>query len=219
MRSSVTRWFPWRQRITSSEYPYEPFNSVASPSLSPCAFELMNPTDSSLLQRTDVVHDDQHTKRAGAYCLGLFQNEDSTTILGGIVTRNMLVTYDREKDQIGFVRTKCTDLWRNLSAGALSASDNDSSIPPFSSGDTGWVDSSMPYLSPTRYPGSVPPHQNHTRTYGGDYSDTDDMDPKKSVDLSDASSLSFLLHVSFMTHSLRHFHEPLIIVLVGTLWK
>lgn len=44
---------------------------------------------------------DQHTKRAGAYCLGLLQNEDSSTILGGIVTRSMLVTYDREKDQIG----------------------------------------------------------------------------------------------------------------------
>ncbi|CAB4266252.1 unnamed protein product [Prunus armeniaca] len=55
-----------------------------------------------------------HTKVSGAYCLGIFENGDSTTLLGGIVTRNTLVTYDRANDKIGFWKTNCSELWKRL---------------------------------------------------------------------------------------------------------
>ncbi|KAL3702021.1 hypothetical protein R1sor_020043 [Riccia sorocarpa] len=59
----------------------------------------------------------KHTTISGAYCLGVFKNEnDHTTLLGGIFVRNMLVTYDRENRKIGFWRTNCTDLWPQLDA-------------------------------------------------------------------------------------------------------
>ncbi|XP_050213236.1 aspartic proteinase 36 [Mercurialis annua] len=57
----------------------------------------------------------RHTKVSGAYCLGIFQNgKDPTTLLGGIVVRNTLVTYDRENDKIGFWKTNCSELWKRL---------------------------------------------------------------------------------------------------------
>ncbi|KFK31741.1 hypothetical protein AALP_AA6G152800 [Arabis alpina] len=58
----------------------------------------------------------RHTKVKGAYCLGIFPDRDSTTLLGGIVVRNTLVTYDRENDKLGFLKTNCSDLWRRLAA-------------------------------------------------------------------------------------------------------
>ncbi|KAJ0262568.1 Eukaryotic aspartyl protease family protein [Hirschfeldia incana] len=65
----------------------------------------------------------RHTKVRGAYCLGIFPDRDSTTLLGGIVVRNTLVTYDRENDKLGFLKTNCSDLWRRL------ASPSDSPAP------------------------------------------------------------------------------------------
>lgn len=57
----------------------------------------------------------RHTKVHGAYCLGIFQNgDDGTTLLGGILVRNTLVTYDRENDKIGFWKTNCSELWKSL---------------------------------------------------------------------------------------------------------
>ncbi|CAL1410646.1 unnamed protein product [Linum trigynum] len=57
----------------------------------------------------------RHTKVSGAYCFGIFQNgKDPTTLLGGIVVRNTLVTYDRENDKIGFWKTNCSELWKRL---------------------------------------------------------------------------------------------------------
>ncbi|XP_024530855.1 aspartic proteinase-like protein 2 [Selaginella moellendorffii] len=56
----------------------------------------------------------RHTKISGAYCLGVFENGDPTTLLGGIIVRNMLVTYNRGKASIGFLKTKCNDLWSRL---------------------------------------------------------------------------------------------------------
>ncbi|OAY51000.1 aspartic proteinase 36 [Manihot esculenta] len=57
----------------------------------------------------------RHTKVSGAYCLGIFQNgKDPTTLLGGIIVRNTLVTYDRENDKIGFWKTNCSELWKRL---------------------------------------------------------------------------------------------------------
>ncbi|KAL2649675.1 hypothetical protein R1flu_017803 [Riccia fluitans] len=59
----------------------------------------------------------KHVTVPGAYCLGVFKNDnDHTTLLGGIFVRNMLVTYDRENSKIGFWRTNCTDLWTQLDA-------------------------------------------------------------------------------------------------------
>ncbi|XP_058080308.1 aspartic proteinase 36-like [Magnolia sinica] len=57
----------------------------------------------------------RHSKVHGAYCLGIFQNgKDPTTLLGGIVVRNTLVTYDRENERIGFWKTNCSELWERL---------------------------------------------------------------------------------------------------------
>lgn len=80
----------------------------------------------------------RHMKVSGAYCLGIFQNSDSTTLLGGIVVRNTLVTYDRGNDKVGFWKTNCSELWRRLQLPSVPApppsisSSNDSSIgmPP-----------------------------------------------------------------------------------------
>ncbi|KAK8512432.1 hypothetical protein V6N13_083019 [Hibiscus sabdariffa] len=61
----------------------------------------------------------RHTKLSGAYCLGIFPNTESTTLLGGILVRNTLVTYDRGNDRIGFLKTNCSELWRRVqSSGA-----------------------------------------------------------------------------------------------------
>lgn len=57
----------------------------------------------------------RHTKVRGAYCLGIFKNgNDQTTLLGGIIVRNTLVTYDRENEKIGFWKTNCSELWDRL---------------------------------------------------------------------------------------------------------
>ncbi|XP_043713676.1 aspartic proteinase 36-like [Telopea speciosissima] len=81
----------------------------------------------------------RHSKVRGAYCLGIFQNgKDPTTLLGGIIVRNTLVTYDREHQKIGFWKTNCSELWGRLhipdaSSAAPSASDSGNSalgMPP-----------------------------------------------------------------------------------------
>ncbi|KAG9440280.1 hypothetical protein H6P81_020445 [Aristolochia fimbriata] len=57
----------------------------------------------------------RHSKVHGGYCLGIFQNgKDPTTLLGGIIVRNTLVTYDRENEKIGFWKTNCSELWERL---------------------------------------------------------------------------------------------------------
>ncbi|XP_042452749.1 aspartic proteinase nepenthesin-2-like [Zingiber officinale] len=60
----------------------------------------------------------RHSKVSGGYCLGVFQNgRDQTTLLGGIVVRNTLVTYDRQNERIGFWKTNCSELWERLHVG------------------------------------------------------------------------------------------------------
>ncbi|XP_055807257.1 aspartic proteinase 36-like isoform X2 [Solanum dulcamara] len=89
----------------------------------------------------------RHSKVRGAYCLGIFQNgKDATTLLGGIIVRNTLVTYDRQHEMIGFWKTNCSDLWNRL---------NLSPPPPLPSGldntnSTGSINSA---LVPTGSPG------------------------------------------------------------------
>ncbi|KAK1359913.1 Aspartic proteinase-like protein 2 [Heracleum sosnowskyi] len=58
----------------------------------------------------------RHSKMHGGYCLGIFQNGDQSTLLGGIVVRNTFVTYDREHEKIGFWKTNCSELWERLNA-------------------------------------------------------------------------------------------------------
>lgn len=65
----------------------------------------------------------KHLRMQGSYCLGIFSNgKNSATLLGGIVVRNMLVTYDRVNRQIGFWQTNCSDLWSNLQAASSTPS-------------------------------------------------------------------------------------------------
>ncbi|XP_042049805.1 aspartic proteinase 36-like isoform X1 [Salvia splendens] len=89
----------------------------------------------------------RHSKVHGAYCLGIFQNgKESTTLLGGIIVRNTLVTYDREHEKIGFWKTNCSELWERLHLSPAS-----SSLPS----DTDEVNSTTgmnPKLAPTGPP-------------------------------------------------------------------
>ncbi|XP_009395627.1 aspartic proteinase 36-like [Musa acuminata AAA Group] len=62
----------------------------------------------------------RHSKVSGAYCLGIFQNgKDLTTLLGGIIVRNTLVSYDRQNEKIGFWKTNCSVLWERLHIGGV----------------------------------------------------------------------------------------------------
>ncbi|XVF39843.1 hypothetical protein PTKIN_Ptkin01aG0064700 [Pterospermum kingtungense] len=80
----------------------------------------------------------RHTKVSGAYCLGIFPNAEATTLLGGIVVRNTLVTYDRGNDRIGFLKTNCSELWRRAELSGAPApaplvsqsNDTNMGIPP-----------------------------------------------------------------------------------------
>ncbi|KAK9678495.1 hypothetical protein RND81_11G215300 [Saponaria officinalis] len=68
----------------------------------------------------------KHSKVRGAYCLGVFQNgNDPTTLLGGIIVRNTLVTYDREHLKVGFWKTNCSELWDRLNVAS-----NSTALPP-----------------------------------------------------------------------------------------
>ena len=53
-----------------------------------------------------------HTFNSGKYCLGLFDNGKSGTLLGGITFRNILVQYDRKNRRIGFGSAQCKELGR-----------------------------------------------------------------------------------------------------------
>ncbi|KAJ8769309.1 hypothetical protein K2173_002513 [Erythroxylum novogranatense] len=81
----------------------------------------------------------RHSKLHGAYCLGIFQNgKDPTTLLGGIIFRNTLVTYDRENSKIGFWKTNCSELWERIHTNgdpspgysSISGRNSSSEMPP-----------------------------------------------------------------------------------------
>eukprot|EP00850_Spirogloea_muscicola_P024088 SM000437S15697 [mRNA] locus=s437:1942:5633:- [translate_table: standard] len=64
----------------------------------------------------------QHAKQSGAYCLGVFANSDGAgSLLGGILVRNTLVTYDRVNSRIGLWKTDCDDPFASLSASGIKA--------------------------------------------------------------------------------------------------
>ncbi|KAI5658940.1 hypothetical protein M9H77_27733 [Catharanthus roseus] len=90
----------------------------------------------------------RHSKVRGAYCLGIFQNgKDPTTLLGGIIVRNTLVTYDREHEKIGFWKTNCSDLWNRLQT-----PNAPSPVPP-GLNDTDSTEDVAPTLAPSEPPG------------------------------------------------------------------
>ncbi|XP_073102029.1 aspartic proteinase 36 isoform X3 [Elaeis guineensis] len=96
----------------------------------------------------------RHSKVRGAYCLGFFHNgQDATTLLGGIVVRNTLVTYDRQNQRVGFWKTNCSELWEKLDIqGAPSPAPSVSySGPP--------IVELSPALSPSGMQNDVPPGQ------------------------------------------------------------
>ena len=51
-----------------------------------------------------------HTGEMGAYCLGVFDNGASGTLLGGISFRNILVQYDRRNRRVGFGAASCQEI-------------------------------------------------------------------------------------------------------------
>ena len=51
-----------------------------------------------------------HTGESGAYCLGVFDNGASGTLLGGISFRNILVQYDRRNRRVGFGQASCQEI-------------------------------------------------------------------------------------------------------------
>ncbi|TYI56610.1 hypothetical protein E1A91_D11G223400v1 [Gossypium mustelinum] len=76
----------------------------------------------------------RHSKVQGAYCLGIFQNGmDPTTLLGGIIVRNTLVTYDRKDSKIGFWKTNCSELWERLHVTSAPSPSPSPSPSPFPS--------------------------------------------------------------------------------------
>ncbi|KNA19374.1 hypothetical protein SOVF_062200 [Spinacia oleracea] len=92
----------------------------------------------------------KHSKVAGAYCLGVFQNgKDPTTLLGGIVVRNTLVTYDRDHLKVGFWKTNCSELWESLRVSDISPAPE----PTPSSGEV-WTPGMSPALAPVPVPAS-----------------------------------------------------------------
>ncbi|GAB4814012.1 hypothetical protein N2152v2_001058 [Parachlorella kessleri] len=89
---------------------------------------------------------------SGKYCLGVFENPDSGTILGGIAFRNILVQYDRENWQAGFGPTDCRELGSNSSSAAAAAAFAAGPLPSNPSMASGPAPSS-PYVS-IPFPGS-----------------------------------------------------------------
>ncbi|KAK9670310.1 hypothetical protein RND81_13G193200 [Saponaria officinalis] len=95
----------------------------------------------------------KHSKVPGAYCLGVFQNgKDPTTLLGGIVVRNTLVTYDREHLKVGFWKTNCSELWERLNASSISPA------PPPLGGE---ISDTNPGMQPASAPSGVPDLPDH----------------------------------------------------------
>ncbi|CAA6655235.1 unnamed protein product [Spirodela intermedia] len=93
----------------------------------------------------------RHSKVLGAYCLGIFKNEnDPTTLLGGIIVRNTLVMYDRANQKVGFWKTNCSQLLEKLHFGDSSLlTPAPAPSDPFSGNST---TAPQPVLSPSGSP-------------------------------------------------------------------
>ncbi|CAI5980410.1 unnamed protein product [Closterium sp. NIES-64] len=73
----------------------------------------------------------RHVKVPGSYCLGLFKNNDRGTLIGGIIMRNTLVTYDRVNSRIGMLKTNCRNLYQELQQIYTEQGANPSPLPEY----------------------------------------------------------------------------------------
>lgn len=72
----------------------------------------------------------QHRKVPGAFCLGIFQNKDAGTLIGGIMVRNTLITYDRAGERVGFWKTDCRKLFQELQSLEQAGNAKAPALPP-----------------------------------------------------------------------------------------
>ncbi|GJP48118.1 hypothetical protein CLOM_g7396 [Closterium sp. NIES-68] len=86
----------------------------------------------------DVVYDltpenylFRHVKEPGSYCLGFFKNNDRGTLIGGIIMRNTLVTYDRVNSRIGMWKTDCQQLYQGLQQAYTEQGLNPAPLPEY----------------------------------------------------------------------------------------
>ncbi|KAG2496491.1 hypothetical protein HYH03_005316 [Edaphochlamys debaryana] len=56
--------------------------------------------------------------RPGEYCLGVFDNGGSGTLIGGVSVRDVTVTYDRKRGRVGFTPMPCAAVLKALEARA-----------------------------------------------------------------------------------------------------
>nr|BBK07876.1 aspartyl protease family protein [Coccomyxa sp. KJ] len=108
-----------------------------------------------------------HTGEAGAYCLGIFDNGASGTLLGGISFRNILVQYDRRNRRVGFGAASCQEIGIRHAAcppgtheeGSPLPSDTDCARPPLGppGHDSLQTSGSRPQADPLK-PRAAPEH-------------------------------------------------------------
>lgn len=51
-----------------------------------------------------------HTRESNAFCIGVFNNGGSGTLLGGITFRDTLIQYDRRNNRVGFGAAPCQEI-------------------------------------------------------------------------------------------------------------
>ncbi|GIL60482.1 hypothetical protein Vafri_15027 [Volvox africanus] len=54
--------------------------------------------------------------RPGEYCLGVFDNGMSGTLIGGVSVRDVVITYDRRNSRVGFTTIPCNEVAADLAA-------------------------------------------------------------------------------------------------------
>ncbi|GIL85438.1 hypothetical protein Vretimale_10621 [Volvox reticuliferus] len=59
--------------------------------------------------------------RPGEYCLGVFDNGMSGTLIGGVSVRDVVITYDRRNNRVGFTTMPCAEVAADLAAQASSS--------------------------------------------------------------------------------------------------
>ena len=65
--------------------------------------------DDPVIEMEPAAYLFEHGHEQGAFCLGLFDNGGSGSLIGGISFRNMLVIYDTTRGRVGFKKTNCND--------------------------------------------------------------------------------------------------------------
>lgn len=63
-----------------------------------------------------------------AYCLGIYSNGGSGTVLGAVFMRGLDVIFDRSNDRIGFAPSTCE--WENVSGNKRNITQTNADEPP-----------------------------------------------------------------------------------------